>query len=83
MEIFKRGRLTWIIRDDSIVVFDRIQATIYAPFLSARNHAFDQMCEALRSSPENELDNWADAILFAQSFNVMGAGTRIPRLDNC
>ena len=79
-KVLRRGRLTWIVKDNSIVVFDNIQATVYAPYMSPNDNLFPQMKEFLLTSEDGEYSNWVDAVCLAQVCRMIGQGTRIPKV---
>ena len=78
MKILHRGRLTWRIKSDSLLVYDKYQATLYAGWAQPRFALFKQMREFVLTSESTEYDNWVDVLLLAQACKVYGMGARVP-----
>lgn len=82
MKVLQRGKLTIVLYDAKIVVFDAHQATLYAPWMSPNDHLFYQMKEFLRTSEPNEYSSWVEILCLASACRVTGMGTRIPNLTD-
>lgn len=80
-KILHRGKLTWVVREKSILVYDKIQATLYVPYISPNDHLFLQMRTFLLNSKPTEYGDWVEAILLAQKCKVKGMGARYPKID--
>lgn len=80
--LLRRGRLNILIQDEKIIVFDKLQATIYAPYFSPNNHLFNQMRDFLLTSEPTEYHSWVDILELAQVCRVAGHGTQKPRLTD-
>lgn len=79
MKVLHRGKLTILIENKKITVYDSIQATLYAPYLSPYNHLFGQMRDFLLTSENNEYSSWADILQLAQVCRVYGQGVKCPK----
>lgn len=80
-KIIQKSRLGWIITDDSITVFDKIQATIYHTYDLTNRQPFYNMVEKILKSNPNELNSWVDAVDLSVKQGVRGYGTRVPRFE--
>ena len=80
-KVLQRGRLTILVEDGKIVVFDDLQATLYAPWLSANDNLFPQMRDFLLTSENGEYHSWVDILELASACRVVGCGTEHPTLD--
>lgn len=82
MEIFlKRGKINWLVREDCLIAFDRIQATCYSAYWSNSDNLFFAMRRKLLNSKESEYGDWIEAVSLAIKYKVKGQGTRIPTID--
>ena len=76
--VLARGRLTILVEDERIVVYDSIQATVYTPYMSGNDNLFPQMREFLLTSEDTEYRSWIDILELASACKVVGYGTREP-----
>lgn len=79
-KVLQRGRLTIVVGDERIIVFDNIQATLYAPYFSGNDNLFGQMKEYLLTSEDTEYSSWVDILTLASVCRMYGLGTKIPDL---
>lgn len=76
MKKLKRGKLTWLIYKDKIIVYDNIQATIYHLFGAMSQKPLDDMKKKLYKSKDNEYSDWVKAISLSMETGVRGYGTK-------
>lgn len=79
-KILQRGRLTIVVEDGRITVFDSLQATMYAPYMSPNDHLFEQMKEFLITSEDTEYESWVDILTLASACRMTGCGVKRPDL---
>lgn len=79
MNILTRGKIYWLISDDSIIAFDKHQATVYQSFGCPNRHPFVQMKRLLSSSRENEYGTWVDVIGLAMKVKIIGYRTKLKK----
>lgn len=79
-KILQRGNLTIVVADEKIIVFDSLQATLYAPYFSSNDNLFGQMKDYLLTSEPDEYKSWVDILTLASVCRVYGIGTRHPDL---
>lgn len=78
MEMIKKTKINWLIKDDSVIVFDKYQATCYID-MSARNRTkFDEFKNELLNNNE-EYNGWVDIMCLAQEKGIIGYGTRVKK----
>lgn len=78
-KIIRKSKIGWVVTSNTIIAFDRIQATLYHVFESAnKKPLIDMRKEVLRSKPD-ELNTWVDVISLAQGKGLVGYGTRLRR----
>lgn len=75
MEILRKTKISWAIYENSIIVFDKMQATCYLDINAKSRKSFDEFKEILLNSSPDEYGNWVDAICLAQKKGMMGYGT--------
>ena len=73
-KILRRGRLTIVVEDERVTVFDSLQATVYAPYFSGNDNLFGQMKEYLLTSEDTEYGSWVDILTLASVCRVYGCG---------
>lgn len=81
-KVLFRGRLTILVEDDKITIFDSIQATMYAPYISDNDNLFAQMKDFLVTSESTEYCSWVDILELATVCKVKGMGVRKPNLTD-
>lgn len=77
-KVLHRGKLSILVEDKRIIVYDHIQATLYAPYLSPYNHLFGQMKDFLLTSENTEYGSWLEILELAQACRVYGQGVKKP-----
>ena len=80
-KIIRKSKLGWLLTDDSITVFDRIQATVYHTYDLTNRQPFDRMIQIISKSKPDEYNSWVDVIGLAVKQGVRGYGTKIPKLE--
>ena len=73
--LISRGKLNWLLRDSSVVVFDNFQATIYHNYGALTKTPIGELKKRVIESKENELTSWVDVIELTQSLGIIGYGT--------
>lgn len=76
-QLIKRGKLNWLLRRSSVVVYDDYQATIYHSYGMPTRTALLELKTRIRQSNTNELTTWVDAIELTQSLGIRGYGTEL------
>lgn len=77
MEIIKRGKIFWLIAQESVVAFDRRQATIYQLYGYPNKKPLELMKQTIRNSKPHELGTWVDVIGLATKTKIRGYGTKL------
>lgn len=77
--IIRKSKIGWVITSDTVVAFDKIQATLYHVFESANKKPLARMKKAIIHSDKDELNTWADVITLAREEGLIGYGTRLKR----
>lgn len=77
MEIVKKGKIGWVISDNSVVAFDKFQATCYHIYNSPNKSSLESLKWKLKNSPDDMYGNWVDAIELTQALGIVGYGTRV------
>ena len=73
----KKSKLSWVLSDTYIAVFDKWQATIYTRYSSCGVKGLGQMRTLVLNSKPAELNSWSDVLDLAMKNNLVGHGTRI------
>lgn len=81
MKIIRKSKIGWVLDDDTITAFDKIQATVYHTYELTNRQPFDKMKLAIESSSPEEYNSWVDVLDLAVKHGVRGYGTKIPRLE--
>ena len=81
-KVLRRGRLTILIEDERIIVFDKLQATLYTAWFSGNDNLFYQMRDFLLTSEDSEYRSWVDVLELAAACRVIGVGTKHPHLTD-
>lgn len=81
MKIIRKSKIGWLLDDDTITVFDKIQATVYHTYELTNRQPFDTMKQIVEQSSPEEYNSWVDVLDLAVKQGVRGYGTRIPRLE--
>lgn len=81
-KIIRKSKLGWVLTDDTITVFDRIQATVYHTYELTNRNPFDVMRMKIEKSKPNEYNSWVDAVDLAVKQGLRGYGTKIPELES-
>lgn len=76
-KIIKKGRLNWLIRDEEIIAFDRLQATMYHSYDIPNKQPFENMKQEVLDSSDDEYATWADVLDLASKKGLIGYGTRV------
>lgn len=76
-KIIRKSKIGWVITHDTIIAFDKLQATLYHVFESSNKKPLMEMRRAILRSDANELNTWVDVIMLAQKNGLIGYGTRI------
>ena len=80
-KIIRKSKLGWVLTDETITVFDRLQATIYYSYDLTNKHPFEVMKKKILNSKPEEYNSWVDVIDLAVKQGINGYGTRIPRFE--
>ena len=80
-KIIRKSKLGWVLTDETITVFDRLQATVYYSYDLTNKHPFEVMKKKILNSKPEEYDSWVDVIDLAVKQGINGYGTRIPRFE--
>lgn len=80
-KIIRKSKLGWVLTDDSITVFDRLQATIYHTYDLTNRQPFDVMKNKVLKSKPDEYNSWVDVLDLAVKQGIRGYGTRMPELE--
>ena len=73
-EIIRKSKIGWVIRDNSVIAFDRLQATIYHSWGALTKLPLISMKDEIRKSTPDELNSWVDVIELAQRKGLIGNG---------
>ena len=68
--------LTWLIKEDELIVWDKYQATLYAAWAQPRTAFLTKMRNELLTLEGDQ--TWADVLSLACKYGVYGMGTRKP-----
>lgn len=77
MKIIRKSKIGWVLSEDSIVAFDRIQATIYHTYELTNRQPFDRMKLKIMMSGPEEYNSWVDVLDLAVKEGIRGYGTRL------
>lgn len=75
--ILKRGKIFWKIADESVVAFDKRQATIYHVYECPSKKSLESMKYRLLHSNPDEYSNWVEVISLAMEVGIKGYGTKV------
>lgn len=75
--IIRKTKINWLLQDNCIIAFDKLQATCYNILNGQNKKNFDLMTNLLAKSSPDEYNNWVDAICLAQDMEMIGYGTRV------
>lgn len=75
MKTLRRGKLVWMLFDESIIVVDHWQATIYQLYGYPNRKPLLQMQRAILDSGSSEYGNWAEALTLAARCGIRGMST--------
>lgn len=78
-KIIRKSKIGWVITPETVVAFDKIQATLYHVFETANKAPLARMKHAIIISKADELNTWADVITLAREEGLIGYGTRVRR----
>lgn len=76
-KIIKKRCLNWLVSDNSLIAFDRLQATIYHSFDMPNKQPLEEMRDSVLNSKKDEYGTWADVIDLAMKKGMHGYGTRL------
>ena len=80
MRILRRGKLTWLVDEEELRVFDSMQATLYASWAQPRSALFQKFRQAVLHSRREELGTWIEVLDLASKYKVYGVGAKRPEL---
>lgn len=75
--IIRKSKIGWVLTNDSIIAFDRLQATVYHTYELTNRQPFDVMKSKIKNSRPNEYNSWADILDLAVKQGIRGYGTRL------
>lgn len=78
-KVIRKSKIGWVLTDDSIIAFDRLQATVYHVYELTNRQPFDMMRMKIKNSEPDEYNSWVDVLDLAVKQGVRGYGTKIPR----
>ena len=81
-KIIRKSKLGWVLTDDTITVFDKIQATVYHTYELTNRNPFDVMRTKIEHSKPDEYNSWVDAVDLAVKQGLRGYGTKIPEIES-
>lgn len=76
-KIIRKTKISWVINEESLIAFDKLQATCYNSYMYADKQPFLNMKQTVLDSRPEELNSWVDVISLAQKYKILGYGTRI------
>lgn len=79
MKIIRRKKIGWVFGEDTIIAFDRLQATTFHMFCYANKKNLDDMKSTILESSQDEYGTWADALELARSFKVKSYSTAVKK----
>jgi len=82
MEILKRGKLTYYVRDESVIVDTGFQAIAYTVYMLQNRKPFYEFKRVLLASQPDEYDTVVKQITLAQDYKLKGVGTQVPKETN-
>ena len=77
--IIRKTKISWVITPDTVVAFDKIQATLYHVFENANKQPLARMKRIILKSTPDELNSWVEVIGLARQEGLIGYGTRLKR----
>lgn len=66
-----------MIQEDSIVVFDKLQATVYQMYGYPSRAPLLKMRDIVLESQDDEYSSWVDVISLSSELGIRGYGTRV------
>lgn len=75
--IIRKSKISWVIKDVSLVAFDRHQATAYHAFMASTRQPISRMKKKILNSKPDEYNSWVDVIQLATDAGVIGYGTKL------
>lgn len=79
MKIVERGKLTYAIYDDRVVVGNNNQWTSYNPYENWNRAGITQFMNTILKSKEDQYTTAADFMTLAYECGIRGMGTRKPK----
>lgn len=76
-KIIRKSKIGWVLSDDNIVAFDKLQATIYHTYELTNRQPFDRMKLKIMMSGPEEYNSWVDVLDLAVEEGIRGYGTRL------
>ena len=70
----KRGKISWVISDETLIAFDKLQATMYYTYDLTNRLPFDLM---KREVLKKDTPSWVDVIELAMKYDMVGHGARV------
>lgn len=75
--IIQRGKIFWRITDESVIAFDKRQATVYQMYGYSNKKPLEKMKFLLLNSNDNEYSNWLEVIALANKVRIRGYATKL------
>ena len=83
MQIIKREKITFYIKDESIVVSNNdFQFLSYNVYAALNRNSFNQFREKILASTPPQYSSIVDVVVLAEKCGIYGVGTARPNLDN-
>lgn len=79
MKIIRKTKIGWVVNDNTVIAFDKNQATCYHIYNAPSHKNFEMLQERVLLSNDNELNSWVDVICLSQEMEIIGYATRIKR----
>lgn len=79
MKIIRKSKIGWVLTRNTIIAFDRLQATLYHVYELTNRRPFDVMRMKILKSKPDEYNSWPDVISLAIKQGVRGYGTKVRR----
>ena len=76
-KLIKRGKLYWLIKDNSVIVADKLQATVYHAYGSPVRVPIERLKKIAVTYPTDKLDTWEKVITLTQKLGMRGYGTTV------
>lgn len=72
--LIKWGKISWVVSEDYLVAFDKLQATMYYTYDLPSRTQFELMKKEVLGK---ELKSWVDVIELALKYDMVGHGARL------